>query len=175
MLKKMLGIDPAEIKRQVDDLAKAAAGVHSEQHRIAELQNLLAQNVLRQNGRLEAIAVDIERLAALGRSVYDQAQHQTCRLEAVQHDLKNMLEGMVSIYELLQDKRDVQDNAPVCGEGVQDEPGRFVAKPHGPKRLEESEHDAAVCKHGAAAAAGIAASGCPYAEDMGSQYECPGD
>ncbi len=55
MLTKLLGFNPAVLKTQVEDMAKAAIGMHAEQKRLADFQNLLADNALKQNAKLDLL------------------------------------------------------------------------------------------------------------------------
>lgn len=98
MLKKMLGIDPTEIKQQIEEMAAAAKGMHLEQQRIAEFQNMLAQNAINANKRLgaidAAIHIEVERATADIKNVHQD-------LATVAHDLKNMMQGITAIYDIL--------------------------------------------------------------------------
>ncbi len=95
MLKRMLGIDPAEIKSHIEELANAASGMHSEQKRIAEFQNLLANNALKQNEQLARIIHDDANVSQGLMAIVDiLAQHEAN--EVVRH------QNVLMIYELLE-------------------------------------------------------------------------
>ncbi len=115
MLKRMLGIDPAEIKSHIEELANAASGMHSEQKRIAEFQNLLANNALKQNEQLARII----------------------------HDVANVSQGLMAIAKIFTRPRteetirhlgliDFPKETPFCGEGVQNQPKTVVVKSRPP-------------------------------------------
>ena len=115
MLKRMLGIDPAEIKSHIEELANAASGMHSEQKRIAEFQNLLANNALKQNEQLARIIHDVANISQGLMAIVDiLAQHEAN--ETIRHLGPN----------------DFPKETPFCGKGVQDEPKTIVVKSRDP-------------------------------------------
>ena len=83
MLKRMLGIDPAEIKSHIEELANAAKGVHVEQVRLADFQNLLAKNAIKQNDELAGIGAELAH---------------------VRHDIANVMQALLVMHELLREK-----------------------------------------------------------------------
>jgi hypothetical protein len=55
MLKSMLGFDPAEVKQYIEQLAHAAEGMHKEQQRLAQFQNLLAESMIQARRQIDEI------------------------------------------------------------------------------------------------------------------------
>ena len=70
MLKNMLGFDPNEIKEQVEAMARSAVGMHNEQARIAQFQNLLAEHVLKQTLKLDEILAGQQTLFDAQRAIH---------------------------------------------------------------------------------------------------------
>src|SRR5208337_3460926 len=90
MLKRMLGIDPAEIKSHIEELANAAKGVHVEQVRLTDFQNLLAKNAIKQNDELAGIGAELA--------------HVRHDIANVRHDIANVMQALVVMHELLREK-----------------------------------------------------------------------
>jgi hypothetical protein len=65
---KMLGVDSAQLQSFVAQLVESAKNIEREQQRIAEFQNLLAQNAIRTNAQLRTV------LTALGETPQPQIE-----------------------------------------------------------------------------------------------------
>jgi len=81
MLKKMLGIDPAEIKTQIEGLASAAIGMHTEQKRQADFLDLLAQNAIKANEKLATVLHELASVTEFLQVTYNSLDRSSRRQE----------------------------------------------------------------------------------------------